>query len=149
MKEFLPKNWSATLTNELDKPYFMTLTSAVRESYRTDTTFPTQAELFSAFTMTPFSEVKVVILGQDPYHGPGQAHGLAFSVQDGVAVPPSLLNIYKEIKEDIGTPIPNSGNLTHWAKQGVLLLNSTLSGGGGAPRAAPPRRWGARNQKKR
>lgn len=123
----IEKEWEKILADEFEKPYFIALANAVREAYRTEVVFPPPADLFSAFALTPFSEVRVVILGQDPYHGPGQAHGLAFSVQDGVAVPPSLVNIYKEINDDVGPPIATGGNLTHWAKQGVLLLNSSLT----------------------
>jgi uracil-DNA glycosylase len=124
---FIEKSWGKALESELKEPYFKELMSAVREAYRTHTVYPPVEDLFSAFALTPFSEVKVVILGQDPYHGEGQAHGLAFSVRDGVAVPPSLRNIYKEISSNIGTPPPASGNLTRLAKQGVLLLNNTLT----------------------
>lgn len=120
-------SWREVLLSEFEKPYFGNLISAVSEAYRAEIVYPLPADLFSAFELTPFEKVKVVILGQDPYHGEGQAHGLAFSVQTGVTVPPSLLNIYKEIASDIDTNLPNSGDLTRWAKQGVLLLNSTLT----------------------
>jgi len=120
-------NWEKALESGLKEPYFKELMGAVREAYRTETVYPPAEDLFSAFRLTPFTKVKVVILGQDPYHGEGQAHGLAFSVRDGVAVPPSLRNIYKEINFDIGTPPPQSGDLSRLATQGVLLLNSTLT----------------------
>ncbi len=134
-------SWKDALAGEFEKPYFVALAGAVREAYRTEAVFPPPGDLFSAFTLTPFSQVKVVILGQDPYHGPKQAHGLAFSVQDGVAIPPSLLNIYKEIKADIGSSIPLTGDLSHWAKQGVLLLNSTLTVRAGEAGSHRPYGW--------
>jgi len=120
-------SWKAHLREEFEKPYFILLTDAVRQEYRQGTCYPPGSLIFNAFNLCPFDQVKVVIIGQDPYHGPGQAHGLSFSVQDGVLFPPSLQNIFKEIQDDLGTPIPLSGNLTRWAKQGVLLLNATLT----------------------
>lgn len=123
----IEESWKKVLKNEFEKDYFLNLTKKVREFYLSKTIYPAPAHIFNAFALCPFNEVKVVILGQDPYHGAGQAHGLCFSVQDGVRTPPSLQNIYKEIKDDIGTDIPLSGNLEHWAKQGVLLLNATLT----------------------
>ena len=120
-------SWKAALAQEFTAPYFSTLTTRVREAYRTSTVYPSPPHIFHALECCPLPQVQVVILGQDPYHGPGQAHGLAFSVPDGVAVPPSLRNIYKEIKADMGTPVPESGNLERWAAQGVLLLNATLT----------------------
>ena len=112
---------------EFDKDYFLKLTDFVRTEYRTTTIYPPGRLIFNAFDLCPFDRVKVVIIGQDPYHGPGQAHGLCFSVNDGIAYPPSLVNIFKEIKADIGTEPPTTGNLTRWARQGVLLLNATLT----------------------
>ncbi len=112
---------------EFDKEYFLKLTDFVRTEYRTTTIYPPGRLIFNAFDLCPFDRVKVVIIGQDPYHGPGQAHGLCFSVNDGIAYPPSLVNIFKEIKADIGTEPPTTGNLTRWARQGVLLLNATLT----------------------
>ena len=112
---------------EFDKDYFLKLTDFVRTEYRTATIYPPGRLIFNAFDLCPFDRVKVVIIGQDPYHGPGQAHGLCFSVNDGIAYPPSLVNIFKEIKADIGTEPPTTGNLTRWARQGVLLLNATLT----------------------
>ena len=103
------------------------LTDFVRHAYRTTQCFPPAGQIFRAFDLCPFDKVRVVIIGQDPYHDVNQAHGLCFSVQDGVPAPPSLVNIYKELNRDLGKPIPNSGNLTHWAEQGVLLLNATLT----------------------
>ena len=120
-------SWNEALSSEWDKPYFQNLVQFVKEEYRRKRIFPPGKEIFAAFNATPFHEVKVVILGQDPYHEPGQANGLCFSVRDGVAFPPSLLNIFKEINADTGAPIPASGDLSRWAKQGVLLLNSTLT----------------------
>jgi uracil-DNA glycosylase len=120
-------SWKAVLQPEFDKEYFETLTEFVRNEYRTRLTFPPAALIFNAFDQCPFDKVKVVIIGQDPYHGDGQAHGLCFSVNDGVAFPPSLLNIFKEIDRDLGIKPPTSGNLIRWAQQGVLLLNATLT----------------------
>jgi len=119
--------WKEFLQQEFEKPYFQQLTGAVRQEYQTTTCYPPGALIFNAFNLCPFDRVKVVIIGQDPYHEPGQAHGLSFSVQDGIAFPPSLQNIFKEIQQDLGTPIPATGNLTRWAEQGVLLLNATLT----------------------
>ena len=120
-------SWKRHLQDEFEKPYFSQLTQWVRQEYSTTTCYPPGRLIFNAFNLCPFDKVKVVIIGQDPYHEPGQAHGLSFSVNDGVMFPPSLQNIFKEIQDDIGTPIPLSGNLTHWAEQGVLLLNATLT----------------------
>ncbi|MBQ8047389.1 MAG: uracil-DNA glycosylase [Prevotella sp.] len=120
-------SWKARLLAEFDKPYFEMLAESVRKEYQSATCYPPARLVFNAFNLCPFDQVKVVIIGQDPYHEPGQAHGLSFSVQDGVPFPPSLQNIFKEINDDIGTPIPFSGNLTRWAEQGVLLLNATLT----------------------
>ena len=115
------------LKNEFEKPYFAKLTENVRNEYKNGLCFPPAKLVFNAFNLCPFNKVKVVILGQDPYHELGQAMGLSFSVPDGVMLPPSLQNIYKEIHSDLGKPIPTSGDLTRWAKQGVLLLNATLT----------------------
>lgn len=120
-------SWKARLQDEFDKPYFAALTQFVRNEYATGTVYPPGREMFAAFDACPFDDVRVVILGQDPYHEPGQAHGLCFSVNDGVQFPPSLVNIFKEIESDLGRPMPSSGNLMRWAKQGVLLLNATLT----------------------
>ena len=119
--------WKEYLTTEFEKPYFLQLTTAVRQEYASGTCYPPGRLVFNAFNLCPFQQVKVVIIGQDPYHEPGQAHGLSFSVQDGIAFPPSLQNIFKEIQQDLGTPVPQSGNLERWARQGVLLLNATLT----------------------
>ncbi len=120
-------SWKEQLQAEFAKPYFEQLTQFVRAEYGSKRIFPPAGLIFNAFAHTPFHRVKVVILGQDPYHGDGQAHGLSFSVPDGVPAPPSLLNIFKEIATDLGTPIPASGNLIRWADQGVLLLNASLT----------------------
>lgn len=123
----IDSSWQPLLQKEFDKPYFKTLTDFVRQEYAQYRCYPPGNKIFNAFNTTPYDKVKVVLLGQDPYHEPGQAHGLCFSVNDGVQFPPSLLNIFKEIESDLGTPVPQSGNLTRWAEQGVLLLNATLS----------------------
>lgn len=120
-------SWKEALKEEFEKDYFGKLTDFVKAEYCTKQIFPAGSQIFNAFDQCPFNKVKVVIIGQDPYHGPGQAHGLCFSVNDGVAFPPSLLNIFKEIERDLGIPSPKSGNLTRWAQQGVLLLNATLT----------------------
>ncbi len=123
----IEESWKACLQPEFDKEYFHTLTDFVRGEYQKFTIYPPGRLIFNAFNLCPFDKVNVVIIGQDPYHGPGQAHGLCFSVNDGVPFPPSLVNIFKEIKNDIGTDTPLTGNLTRWAEQGVLLLNATLT----------------------
>ena len=120
-------SWKERLASEWDKDYFVRLTEFVRQEYRTKQIFPPASKIFAAFDACPFGQVKVVILGQDPYHDVGQANGLCFSVAPGVPMPPSLVNIFKEIRDDIGTPIPENGDLSRWAKQGVLLLNATLT----------------------
>jgi uracil-DNA glycosylase len=120
-------DWKLLLQEEFDKPYFEELTRFVREEYANGTIYPAGKNIFRAFDKCPVDKLKVVIIGQDPYHGPGQANGLCFSVNDGVAFPPSLQNIFKEISSDIGTPTPQSGNLDRWAEQGVLLLNAVLT----------------------
>ena len=119
--------WKQQLGTEFDKPYFATLAEQVRQAYRMGPCFPPSRLVFNAFNLCPFNEVNVVIMGQDPYHEPGQAMGLSFSVPEGVAIPPSLQNIFKEIQADLGKPLPTSGDLTRWASQGVLLLNATLT----------------------
>lgn len=123
----IEESWKQILSEEFEKDYFRQLTDFVRNEYRSTTVYPPGKLIFNAFNLCPFEQVKVVIIGQDPYHGPGQAHGLCFSVNDNVPFPPSLRNIFKEIQDDLGKPIPESGNLTRWAKQGVLLLNATLT----------------------
>ena len=120
-------SWKTRLAGEFEKDYFVKLTDFVRQEYRQATVYPSGPNIFNAFAHCPFDRVKVVIIGQDPYHEPGQAHGLCFSVQDGTPFPPSLQNIFKEITDDLGRPRPTSGDLTRWADQGVLLLNATLT----------------------
>ena len=123
----IEESWKRELAEEWEKDYFVRLTQFVREEYATKQIFPPGRQIFASFNSTPFHDVKVVILGQDPYHDVGQANGLCFSVNDGIQFPPSLRNIFKEIESDIGTPVPQSGDLSRWAKQGVLLLNATLT----------------------
>lgn len=120
-------SWQKVLSSEFDKSYFKELTSFVEKEYEVDTCFPKGGQIFSAFDHCPFDKVKVVIIGQDPYHGVGQANGLCFSVNDGIPFPPSLTNIFKEIEQDLKLPFPKTGNLERWAKQGILLLNATLT----------------------
>lgn len=120
-------SWFAALKHEWDAPYFSTLTTTVRERYKAGTVYPAPGRIFAAFDECPFDKVKVVIIGQDPYHGPGQANGLCFSVRPGIAMPPSLLNIFKEMSADLGGTIPQNGDLSYLAEQGVLLLNATLT----------------------
>jgi len=123
----IEQSWKERLASEFEKPYFRNLTDFVRQEYATRTIYPKGSLIFNAFEKTPFDKVKVVILGQDPYHEPGQAHGLCFSVNEGVPLPPSLQNIYKELEDDLSIPSKVSGNLERWAEQGVLLLNATLT----------------------
>lgn len=123
----IQSSWKEALQSEFEKDYFARLTEFVRGEYKTKSVYPPGNLIFNAFDHCPFDKVKVVIIGQDPYHGPGQAHGLCFSVNDGVDFPPSLLNIFKEIERDLTIPMPKTGNLTRWADQGVLLLNASLT----------------------
>ncbi|WP_291786617.1 uracil-DNA glycosylase [Cecembia sp.] len=123
----IENSWKNKLSEEFEKPYFKQLAAFVKEEYGTQQVFPRGKEIFNAFSHCTFDNTKIVILGQDPYHGPGQAHGLSFSVREGLAFPPSLLNIFKEINRDLGLGIPSNGNLSRWADQGVLLLNATLT----------------------
>jgi len=134
-------SWKERLGQEFDKTYFLELTDFVKKEYATQAVYPPGREIFAAFDACSFDQVKVVILGQDPYHGPGQANGLCFSVRDGVRMPPSLVNIFKEIHQDLGKPIPQSGNLERWARQGVLLLNATLTVREGAPGSHQGKGW--------
>ena len=120
-------SWNALLSSEFEKPYFQALTAFVKKEYSEHTCYPKGKEIFAAFDKCPVEDLKVVLLGQDPYHGEGQANGLSFSVRDGIAHPPSLVNIFREIEEDLKLPYPESGNLSRWAEQGVLLLNATLT----------------------
>ena len=127
MEVNIHSSWKTQLEEEFNKPYFKDLTSFVKDEYSKHQCFPPGKQIFAAFDWCPFDNLKVVIIGQDPYHGVGQANGLCFSVNDGISHPPSLINIFKEIESDLGTPYPTSGNLERWAKQGVLLLNATLT----------------------
>lgn len=120
-------SWQQHLNSEFEKPYFSSLTTFVRQEYQSYKCYPPGSLIFNAYNLCPFDKVKVVIIGQDPYHEPGQAHGLSFSVTDGTPFPPSLINIFREIQLDLGKEIPMTGNLTRWAEQGVLLLNATLT----------------------
>ena len=127
MKVNIASDWQELLQKEFEKPYFKALTEQVKLDYSKHRCFPNGNQIFEAFNLCALKNIKVVIIGQDPYHGFGQAHGLCFSVNDGIKHPPSLINIFKEIESDINVPYPKSGNLTHWAEQGVLLLNATLT----------------------
>lgn len=120
-------DWDAILADEFKKPYYLALRQFLKEEYSSRTIYPSMYDIFNAFRYTAYSDVKVVLLGQDPYHGAGQAHGLCFSVKDGVPPPPSLVNIFKELKNDVGCTVPQSGCLTKWAERGVMLLNSVLT----------------------
>lgn len=123
----IEESWKKVLQEEFEKPYFAQLVNFVRHAYQTQQVFPPATNIFHAFDTTPFQQVKVVIIGQDPYHNVGQAHGLSFSVPKGIKPPPSLINIFKEIQNSLHIPIPHDGDLTRWATQGVLLLNATLT----------------------
>ncbi len=127
VRPVIEESWLEVLQNEFRAPYFADLKTFLTEEKKRYTVFPPGRQIFAAFNHTPFDKVKVVLLGQDPYHGPGQAHGLCFSVNKGIPVPPSLVNIFKELKSDLNIPLPKHGNLESWAKQGVLLLNATLT----------------------
>lgn len=127
MEVKIEESWKSRLQQEFDSPYFANLTNFVRSEYARYTIYPAGSQIFRAFDLCPFERTKVVILGQDPYHEPNQAHGLCFSVNEGVPFPPSLINIFKEISDDLGVPVPPNGDLTRWAEQGVLLLNATLT----------------------
>lgn len=127
MDVHIDDSWKTILKEEFKKPYFFELTEFVRSEYKTKKIFPPPKDIFKAFDLCPFDKVKVVVIGQDPYHGSGQAHGLCFSVNPNIPAPPSLVNIYKEIHDDLGKPMPSDGYLESWAKQGVLLLNATLT----------------------
>lgn len=141
MEVKIEPTWKEALAAEFSKPYFLSLAESVRAEYARGTVYPSGPNIFAAFRATPFPDVKVVIVGQDPYHGPGQANGLAFSVNTGVAIPPSLLNIYKEVQTETGAPVPADGNLERWARQGVLLLNATLTVRARQPRSHAGLGW--------
>lgn len=138
----IESSWKEVLQSEFAKPYFKELTEFVRKEYQSGAVYPAPKEIFRTFELTPFDAVRVVILGQDPYHGAGQANGLSFAVNDGVTLPPSLRNIYKELESDMGVPVTNhSGDLTRWGKQGVLLLNATLTVRASTPGSHQNRGW--------
>ena len=134
-------SWNEVLKDEFTKDYYLSLRSFLKEEYSTRTIYPPMYDIFNALKLTSYEDVKVVILGQDPYHGEGEAHGLAFSVKPGIAIPPSLRNIFKELNADIGKPIPAHGELTEWAKQGVLLLNNVLTVREGQPTSHVKMGW--------
>ena len=134
-------SWRQRLQHEFEKPYFQELTQFVKSEYQSQTVYPPGPEIFRAFDCCSFEDLKVVILGQDPYHGQGQANGLCFSVRDGVRMPPSLQNIFKEIHTDLGKPVPSNGSLERWAKQGILLLNATLTVRASSPGSHQQKGW--------
>lgn len=134
-------DWDEVIGAEFQKPYYQTLRAFLKDEYASKTIYPNMYDVFNALKTTPFSKVKVVILGQDPYHGPGQAHGLCFSVQKGIQPPPSLVNIYKELETDVGMPRPSHGYLQKWAEEGVLLLNATLTVRAGTPMSHKGKGW--------
>ena len=137
----IEETWKEVLAPEFEKDYFIRLTDFVRQEYQTTTVYPPGKLIFNAFNLCPYNKVKVVIIGQDPYHGPGQAHGLCFSVKAGVNPPPSLQNIFKELNADLGISIPNNGELTDWAKQGVLMMNTVLTVRQGQPNSHKGKGW--------
>lgn len=137
----LKNDWDGILKDEWEKPYYRQLHNFLKEEYSTRRIYPDMHDIFNALKYTPFSDTKVCIIGQDPYHGPGQAHGLCFSVKKGVALPPSLVNIYKEITDDTGVTMPPYGELTGWAKQGILLLNTVLTVRAGSPNSHKDKGW--------
>ena len=134
-------DWDALLNDEFESEYYKKLREFLKKEYFSTTVYPPMGDIFNALKYTSYEDVRVVILGQDPYHGPGQAHGLCFSVKEGVALPPSLKNIFKELNNDLGIPFPPTGELTGWAKQGVLLLNTTLTVRQGTPQSHKGRGW--------
>lgn len=141
MEVKIASTWKSLLSDEFQEPYFHQLTTFLRDEYKSQTIYPRGPDIFKAFDRCDFDGIKVVIIGQDPYHGPGQANGLCFSVSEGVRIPPSLINIFKEIRNDLGKPIPPSGNLERWAEQGVLLLNATLTVKAHTPGSHQNRGW--------
>lgn len=143
MNIIIEESWKKHLTDEFDKPYFTQLVEFVKKEYTNHKIYPPGKQIFSAFDHCSFDNTKVVIIGQDPYHGEGQANGLCFSVADGIRKPPSLVNIFKEIVDDIGKPIPESGNLERWANQGILLLNATLTVRASTPGSHQNKGWEA------
>ncbi len=141
MKPHLPPSWQAVLADEFAQPYFKELQAFVASERRKHTVYPPEDDVFNAFKYTPYDEAKVLLLGQDPYHGEGQAHGLCFSVRPGVRPPPSLMNMFKELKADLGCKVPNNGRLIPWAKQGVMLLNAVLTVRAGEPNSHKDKGW--------
>ena len=141
MKPQLPPSWQAALSEELTKPYFKELQEFVSAERKRHTVYPPEEDVFNAFQYTPYDEAKVLLLGQDPYHGEGQAHGLCFSVRPGVKPPPSLVNMFKELHNDLGCKVPNNGCLIPWAKQGVMLLNAVLTVRAGEPNSHKDKGW--------
>ncbi|MEE0511235.1 MAG: uracil-DNA glycosylase [Peptococcaceae bacterium] len=141
MVHFLQNDWAEVLDDEFAKPYYQELREFLKQAYRTERVFPPMEDIYNALRVTSYADTKVVILGQDPYHGPGQAHGLSFSVRPGVQPPPSLINIFKEMEADVGCTRPNHGCLLGWAEQGVLLLNTTLTVAQGRPKSHAGHGW--------
>lgn len=141
MVHFLQNDWAEVLDEEFEKPYYKELREFLKHAYASERVYPPMEDIYNALRVTPYASTKVVILGQDPYHGPGQAHGLSFSVRPGVQQPPSLLNIFKEMESDIGCVRPNHGCLLGWAEQGVLLLNTTLTVAQGRPKSHAGHGW--------
>lgn len=137
----IEQSWKEVLNEEFNQEYFLKLASFVKDEYKSKRIFPPADKIFNAFNLCSFNDVKVVIIGQDPYHGEGQANGLSFSVNDGIRIPPSLINIYKELKSDLRINPPNSGNLERWSKQGVLLLNATLTVQKSTPNSHQGKGW--------
>lgn len=137
----IPSGWRRVLAGEVTQPYYQTLQGFVEDERRKHTIYPPEKEVFSALELTPYGDVNVLLLGQDPYHGPGQAHGLCFSVRPGVPPPPSLVNIFKELRNDIGFRIPNNGYLVRWAEQGILMLNAVLTVRAGQPNSHKNKGW--------
>lgn len=142
MKRLIGNDWDDLLEDEFQKEYYQKMRNFLIEEYKAQTVFPKMEDIFTALKITPYKDVKVVILGQDPYHGPGQSHGLAFSVKKGVSTPPSLRNMYKEMNTDLGLPIPNNGYLEKWAREGVLLLNTSLTVRQAEPNSHSKIGWG-------
>ncbi|MBR7163663.1 MAG: uracil-DNA glycosylase [Clostridia bacterium] len=138
---FINQDWDEILATEFEKPYFKELWTQVEAEYASKTVYPAKENIFNALRYTPYRDVRVLLLGQDPYHGPGQAHGMAFSVQPGTAFPPSLQNIFKELEQDVGMPFPKTGCLIPWAEQGVLLLNTVLTVREGEPNSHKKLGW--------
>lgn len=137
----IPDSWQHVLAGEIDKPYFKTLETFVEEERRTQTIFPPENDVFNALTSTPYERVNVLLLGQDPYHDDNQAHGLCFSVRPGITPPPSLANMYREMRADVGTSTPNNGYLVHWAEQGILMLNAVLTVRAHSPNSHKGKGW--------